>query len=110
MCEKYEERREQGRKYVEELFDWLDSKDKISMPDGLTEVVVRSADMASRAAAANAPSVEATTAVGLMVVETCRIAYLAGIRAARQEREAPNGEGEMAPVQMVPIERPVSKS
>ena len=106
MCEKCREQAEKGSEYVKGITDWLDSHDEISLPDGLAEVV----SIAGVTAASAAQNPVMGEVVGLLIVETCRVAFFAGVRQARQEREAPNGEGEMAPVQMVPIERPVSKS
>ncbi len=108
MCDECEDRKTKAVTYVKEIFDWFEDRDPITMPDGLTEVVVTSAEMASRAAEAKEVSVKATLAVGVMVIEACRTAYFDGYRQAQLEREAPNGEGELAPVQMVPVQLPAS--
>ena len=106
MCEKCREQEEKGSEYTDGIFDWLASQDNISLPDGLAEVV---AVLGSKAASATKDPLIGNL-IGLLIVEICRVAFFSGVRQARQEREAPNGEGEMPPVQMVPIERPVSKS
>ncbi len=108
MCDKCESGRKEATIYVEGVFDWFKDRDPITMPDGLTEVVVTSAEMASRAAEAKEVSVEATLTVGVMVIETCRVAFFDGYRTAQLEREAPNGEGELATVFTVPVQLPAS--
>ncbi len=106
MCEECRENEARGEEYMKGITDWLDSHDEITMPEGLADVV--SISGAKAGSAAKDPLIGEL--IGLMLVATCRIAFFAGVRQAQLEREAPNGEGEMAPVQMVPIERPVSKS
>ena len=107
MCEECLKIGDDARAYVKEVSEWIQAQPvEIVVPDGLGFIAAKSAAVAARFIDDRLGG----EIVGLMIMETCRITFLAGVRQARQEREAPNGEGEMAPVQMVPIERPVSKS
>ncbi len=107
MCDECRQIKEDARTFVRDLDVWTQEQmDLPDEPDGVGAMAATSAGMVARVTSDRLTG----TLLGEMVMETVRTAFYAGIRAARQEREAPNGEGELAPIQMVPIERPVAKS
>ena len=107
MCDECRQINEDARTFIRDIDVWTQEQtDLPDEPDGVGQMAATSAGVVAKAIGDRILG----TVVGEMVMETVRVAFFAGVRAARQEREAPNGEGELAPVQMVPIAQPQAKS
>ena len=100
MCEKCREMDERAVAFVTELYDWEKTlPDQPLIPDGLRSVAAKSASEADK----SIENPQLAELVGHMVIETVRVAYLAGLRAAREADTdlSPNGEGALASVMFV---------
>ncbi len=102
MCEKCREMDERAVAFVTELYDWEKTlPDQPLIPDGLRSVAAKSASEADK----SIENPQLAELVGHMVIETVRVAYLAGLRAAREADAAPTGEGALAEVMMIPVQQ-----
>ena len=100
MCDECRQIKDEAEAFVRDVYVWVE--EQTDMPDELEGVGQLAATSAGLVARVTSDRLTGTL-LGEMVMEAVRVAFYAGVRAARQEREAPNGEGELAPIFPYPV-------
>ena len=100
MCDECVSIREDAKVFANGVYDWAETQPDEPQPDGLVALAASTAAVVGKVASDPLQG----NILGELVMETVRVVFTAGLRAAREETDAPNGEGALAEVMMVPVQ------